>query len=128
MTTTLSKVLAVSMLLCGVFVSYVFLSKLTLTILGIASSPSGAESTHLSSEPAVQQWSLENATTFEPGLTNRLYRQEVCYISFVFLPAYLIDTSLFFHSDLQQGSSPSQQTSSARLQKVSCAQEPINQP
>lgn len=77
MTTTLSKVLAVSMLLCGVFVSYVFLSKLTLTILGIASSPSGTESTHLSSEPAVQQWSLENATTFEPGLTNRLYRQEI---------------------------------------------------
>ena len=57
---------------------HIFLSKLTLTVLGIASSLSGTESTHLSSEPAIQQWSLENATTFEPGLTNRLYRQEVC--------------------------------------------------
>lgn len=74
--TTLTKVLASSLLLCGVFVSYIFLAKLTLTILGIV-SPSGTDSTHLASEPAVQQWSLENATTFEPGLTNRLYRQEV---------------------------------------------------
>ncbi|KZS19972.1 Acidic mammalian chitinase [Daphnia magna] len=71
--TLISKMLSIAIVLCVLFVIYGFMSKLSLTFLGFTSS---TKLTSLSGPP-VHQWNFENATLFLPGITNRLYRQEV---------------------------------------------------
>ena len=68
----MSKVLGTAVLLCTFFAIYGFLSKLSLTFLSFTST----RLPKLSGAP-IHQWDLENATLFLPGVTNRLYRQEV---------------------------------------------------
>ena len=70
--TMMSKVLGTAVLLCTLFAIYGFLSKLSLTFLSFTST----RLPKLSGAP-IHQWDLENATLFLPGVTNRLYRQEV---------------------------------------------------
>lgn len=70
-----NKVLTLSVCAISLLATYILLSKLSLTILGLTTFRSSGRRL---SEPAIQPWNLvENATSFSPGLTSRLYRQEI---------------------------------------------------
>lgn len=68
----ISKVIGTTIIVCCVFAIYAFLSKLSLIFLGFSST----KLTRTSQSP-LQHWNLDNATLFYPGLTNRIYRQEI---------------------------------------------------
>ena len=70
----MNKVLMVSVCAISLLATYILLSKLSLTVLGLTTFRS---TDRRLSEPAIQPWNLDNVTTFLPGVTNRLYRQEI---------------------------------------------------
>lgn len=71
--TLLNRALATSVSLCCLFALFVFVSKLMSFMLFGLAAP---KVSHIS-EPTLFKWNLENATYFLPGVTNRLYRQEI---------------------------------------------------
>ena len=67
--TTIIRIIVTSFLLCGLFASLVFLSKLSAAIFGF-------HSLAVTRIGTTSEWSLENYLNFTPGFGNRVYRQE----------------------------------------------------